>query len=328
MFKKLIPILLLSISLSACSKVTDEIPKESTEISTDVTISDNINLNKTITLSGKTLSYNKYLSIENLLFFPDPLNNNNLSLAKISSSDTSVANNAIIEFYPYSLISILKNATNNIYFSSNSEDSGLFELDYVNYKITKLHDSIPLEMIYIENKIIYINSEDRFIYCYDLDKKENSLLSSNKSSNLLYNNSYILYKNLDDNSKIYSINLDGTNNNPITDVSVDSLAVLNNILFYFDSENNNILCSIDPSTKKVTKYMNIMGHNLKEYDEVLYYISTENPNSLYSLLQSSDSESFENKLIYSDFVNDYFINDNGIYIEKASNIDGITIIKN
>ena len=327
MLKKLISTLFLStLLLVGCSAQSNETPKENVEVSNDVIVSDNNEPSKNITLSGKSLYYNKYLYIENLLFFPDPLNNNNISIAKISSDDTLVSSSSIIDFYPYTLVSIDMNDT-TIYFSSNSQDSGLFKLDYVNSEITKLYDSIPLEMFYIEDKIVYINSKDKFIYYYDLNKNENILLSDNKSSNLLYNNEYIFYKNLDDNSKIYSVKIDGTSKYKITDVSVDSLAIYNNNIFYFDSENNNILSSIDPSTEKVTKYLNIKGQNLKEYDGTLYYISVEEPNTLYSLSKGADSTSFEGNLIYSDFVNDYFPSSNGIYIEKASNLEEITILK-
>lgn len=327
MLKKLISTLILSILLLvSCSAPSTETPKENTEVSNDVTVSDNTESSKNITLSDKTLYNNKYLYIENLLFFPDPLNNNNLSLAKISSDDTLVSNGSIIDFYPYALLSIDKNG-NTIYFSSNSQDGGLFQLDYVNSKITKLIDSIPLEMFYTEDKIVYINSKDKYIYYYDLKKNENVLLSNNKSSNLLYNNKYIFYKNLDDDSKIYSVKIDGTSKHKITDVSVDSLAISNNNLLYFNGDNDNILCSVDLSTQKVNKYLNIKGHNLKEYDGTLYYISTEDPNALYSLSQSTDGESYEGNLIYSDFVNDYFPSSNGIYIEKASNLEEITILK-
>lgn len=328
MLKKIISTLFLStLLLVGCSIQSSETPKETTEVSTNVVVSNNTESIKNLVLSGKTLYYNKYLYIENLLFFPDPSNNNNLSLAKISSDDTLVSNSSIIDFYPYQLVSIDQKDNNTIYFSSNSQDSGLFHLDYTNSKVTKISDSIPLEMFYIEDKIIYINSKDKFIYYYDLKKNENVLLSNNKSSNLLYNNKYILYKNLDDDSKIYSVKIDGTSKYKITDVSIDSFVIYNNNIFYFDSENNNILCSIDPSTEKIAKYLNIKGQNLKEHDGNMYYISTESPNALYSLSQSNDGESFEGILIYSDFVNDYFPSSNGIYIEKASNLEEITILK-
>lgn len=326
MLKKLISTLILStLLLVGCSTQSNETPKENIEVSNDVIISDNES-SKNITLSGKTLYNNKYLYIENLLFFPDPLNNNNISIAKISSDDTLVSSSSVIDFYPYTLVSIDKN-DDTIYFSSNSQDGGLFKLDYVNSEITKLYDSIPLEMFYTEDKIVYINSKDKYIYYYDLNKNENVLLSDNKSSNLSYNNKYVFYKNLDDNSKIYSVNIDGESKYKITDVSVDSLAIYNNNIFYFDSENNNTLSSIDPLTEKVTKYLNIKGQNLKEYDGTLYYISIENPNALYSLSENADAKSFEGNLIYSDFVNDYFPSSDGIYIEKASNSEEITILK-
>jgi uncharacterized lipoprotein NlpE involved in copper resistance len=327
MIKKLISALLLStLLLVGCSEKTQEIPKEDNEVSNKVTVSDNTESTKNIVLSGKTLYHSKYLYIENLLFFPDPSNNNNLSLAKISSDDTLVSKGSIIDFYPYSLVSIDRK-DNTIYFSSNSQDGGLFKLEYIDSKVTRITESIPSEMFYVEDKIVYINSKDKFIYYYDLKKNENVLLSDNKSSNLLYNNKNIFYKNLDDGSKIYSVKIDKTNKHKITDVSVDSLIIYNNNLFYFDGDNNNILSSINPSTKKVTKYSNIKGHNLKEHDGTMYYISTENPNALYSLSEDSANESFKQNLIYSDFVNDYFPSSDGIYIEKASILEEIIILK-
>lgn len=327
MIKKLISVLLLStLLLVGCSEKTQENPKEDSEVSNKVTVSDNTESTKNIVLSGKTLYYSKYLYIENLLFFPDPSNNNNLSIAKISNDDTLVSNGSIIDFYPYSLVSIDKK-DNTIYFSSNSQDGGLFKLEYIDSKITKITESIPLEMFYVEDKIIYINSKNKFIYYYDLKKNENVLLSDNKASNLLYNNKNIFYKNLDDNSKIYSVKIDKTNKHKITDVSVDSLIVYNNTLFYFDGDNNSILSSINPSTEKVTKYSNIKGHNLKEYDGTMYYISTDSPNTLYSLSEDPANESFKQNLIYSDFVNDYLPSSDGIYIEKASNLEEIIILK-
>ena len=59
----------------------------------------------------------------------------------------------------------------------------------------------------------------------------------------------------------------------------------------------------------------------------MYYISTDNPNALYSLSEDPANESFKENLIYSDFVNDYFPSSNGIYIENASNLEEIIILK-
>lgn len=65
---------------------------------------------------------------------------------------------------------------------------------------------------------------------------------------------------------------------------------------------------------------------MKQYNDKIYFINSESPNSLHSLTMNTNEDKFESTLILSDFVNDYFITNDKIFVEKASNLNGIQVL--
>ncbi|NLZ34129.1 MAG: DUF5050 domain-containing protein [Clostridiales bacterium] len=334
MFKKVLSILLISsLFLTGCTKGTEEdnsdIPTPNNQDAKNK-ISSNIKSKeityKNIIISGETLTLNKFLYLGNLLFFANPKDGDKLTLAEIPNTNTYIKEDYIKNSYDYS-INYLTSINNIIYFSSTSQNNrGLYTFNYEKDAITKLNDDITINLISNENYLYYINSSDKLIYSYNTKSKEKKLLSNNKAGKFIFNNNFIFYQNLNDNSKLYALKSDGTANIKLTDVSVDSFITYNNGLLFFDSSNDNILCFLDLTQNKITKHSYIKGENLKQYNDNIYYINKESPNSLNSLNISDNEDKFEANLILSDYVNDYFITNGKIFIDKASNLNGIQVL--
>jgi len=335
MFKKAFLLLLASsLLLVACSKDPEETKNNSSSITnnqeTNNIISSNINnkkeTNKNISLSNETLTPNKFLYLGNLLFFSNPKNDNKLTVAEIPYDNTYINDIYIINSFDYS-INYITSINNIIYFSSASQkDRGIYSFNYEKDTISKLNDDVAINLVSNDKYLYYINSSDKLIYSYDIKLKNKKLLSNNKAGKFIFNNNFIFYQNLDDNSKLYALKADGTSNIKLTDVSVDSFITYSNGLLFFDSSNDNILCFLNLSQNKITQYSYIKGENLKQYNNKIYYINSNSGNSLNSLSMNNNEEKFETSLVLSDFINDYFITKQKIFIDKAANLNGIQVL--
>ncbi len=338
MFKKAFPILLmLTLLLVGCSKGAEEGENDTAStpntqetknnISSKVSFTDNKkDTSKNVILSTETLTSNKFLYLGNLLFFPNPEDNNKLTLAEIPDSNTYINEDYIKTSFDYS-ISYINSIDNIIYFSSISQDNkGLYKFDYEKDTFSKLSNDIAVDLISKDDYFYYINSSDKLIYSYNVKSNEKKLLSNKRAGKFIFNNNFIFYQNLDDNSNLYALKSDGTSNIKLTDVSVDSFITYNNGLLFFDSSNDNTLYFLNLSQNKITKHSYIKGYNLKQYNDKIYFINSESPNSLHSLTMNTNEDKFESTLILSDFVNDYFITNDKIFVEKASNLNGIQVL--
>lgn len=167
--------------------------------------------------------------------------------------------------------------------------------------------------------IFYINNINSSLCSINPNTKEHNMITNDKCGNFVLNGNNILYQNLSDNSSLYSINIDGTNRNKLTSAPVDSFSAYNNYIYYISSIDNK-LYKLDLSLKTTTKMGNIKGSNLKIFNQKLYYIDF-NTNTLNSINLNNFDKDPSYQTISKDMINDYFINSEGIFIYKPSNIN-------
>ncbi|WP_291649588.1 DUF5050 domain-containing protein [Clostridium sp.] len=326
MIKKTFFLLIISTFLFAgCTSKdsnTDSINK-TTSLSTSY--KESINDNTKIILSGKTSTYNKYISLGNLLFFPNPANNNKLSVLDFSKTINKITNDLVIDIFDYSVDSI---ATDNnfIYFSSLSNSKGLYKLDYQKKTVTKIDDSYPKGLTYQNDKLYYTDLNTQNIYSFDVKSNSKTLLTNTRVGEFIINNNSIYYKNLDDYSKLYCLKIDNKSNFKLTDTPVDSFITYSNNLLFINTSDSNSLYSLDSSNKEIKKLLNINAAKLKQFDDKIYFINNNDPNSIYELKPSDQNNNFDYYKVFSDFTNEYFPTDKGIFIETSSNTNEIEIL--
>lgn len=329
MTKKLIlPIIASLFVFVGCSnnKNNNEAIEENNKTTLTTSYRETTDNNEKIILSGKTSSNTKFTLLGNLLFFPDPNNNEKLSVSDISEGIDNIANNSIIDIFNYSVNSLATDG-NYIYFSSISDERGLYRLDYQKKEINKINDDANLEMVYQENKLYYISSKDNKLYSYDIKNKEKKLLSDSSASNIILNNTSIFYKNLNDESKLYCLTTDGSANFKLTNSPVDSFVIYDNKnILFSNSSDNNYIYSLDQSTFETKRILGTSVSNLKQYEDNIYFINNEDPNSLYTLIPSNENNKFEYSNVFPYFVNEYYMTDKYVFIEAASSLDNIKII--
>lgn len=328
MIKKFIlPIIASSLLLVSCTAKSNEAIEEKKQTNLTTSYKDKIITNKKIAFLGKSHFNNKYIFLGNLLFFPNPSNNERLSVAEVSEGSTNIPDDSIIDSFNYNINSIVTDG-NNIYFSSSSIDKGIFKLDYQTKEITNIINDSAIEMVYYESKLYYISSIDNNIYTYSIKEKERKLLSSSKASNLIINNNSIFYKNLSDKAKLYCLTIDGSSNFKIIDFPIDSFVIYNDEILFSNSNDNNYLYSINPSTSESKKILDIKVSKLKQNDNKIYFINNEDPNYLYELTTNNETNKFEAIKIFSYFINDYYTSENLLFIEAAHSLDNIKILSN
>lgn len=328
MIKKFIlPVIASSLFLVSCSTKGNEVIEEKKQTNLTTSYKQNIITDKKIAFLGKSYFNNKYIFLGNLLFFPNPSNNERLSVAEVSDDSTNITNNSIIDSFNYNVNSIVKDET-TIYFSSTSIDKGIYKLDYQTKEITNLINDSATEMIYYEGKLYYISSIDNNIYTYSIKEKEKKLLSSSKASNIIINNNSIFYNNLSDKAKLYCLKIDISSNFKVIDYPIDSFVINNDEILFSNSNDNGYLYSINPSTFETKKILDIKVSNLKRNDNKIYFINNEDPNSLYELTRNNDTNKFEAIKVIPYFINDYYPSENLLFIESAHSLDDIKILSN
>lgn len=328
MFKRLsIIIISLNFILVSCSSDnnSDEVQQKSeTKITTS--FKENIDNSKKIIFSGKTLSINKYASLGNLLFFSDINNNNKLSVVTLPNTSSIIESNLIIDSFDFNLVSLATDE-NYIYFSSNSPEKGFYRLSYEKREITKLNTDFPVGLIYENERLYYINSNDNKLYYYNIKDNKTYLLSNSSTKSFILNNNSIFYINYNDGSKLYCLKTDGSSNFNITDIPVESFVIYDDQILFSNSNDNNYIYSLDINSFQIKKVLNLSASSLKQNSNNIYFINNEDPNSLYKLLPNKGDSNYEYTKVFSDYVNEYFITDSGIFIETANNLKSIQFIK-
>ena len=208
--KKLILIpLIYCVLLIGCSKASDPTTTDSTSktssnaesssySSTKVTLpSKTINYNEStqnLNFIASDLSYSKFISIGQLLFFSDSNNNNKLSVTSSSLSKNYIEDENIQDIYDYSVES-MTSIDNIIYFTNTSENNNLYKLDYEKKSITLVSSDSFSKIASSANDIIYINKAmGDTLGCYNTKNNTSIQLSSDKCGSFIVNGEYILYQ--------------------------------------------------------------------------------------------------------------------------------------
>ncbi|GAA0110518.1 DUF5050 domain-containing protein [Clostridium tertium] len=326
MVKKTLFLLIIStFLLTGCTNKDSNTDSTNNTTTLSTSYKESTNTDTKLTLSGKTSTYTKYIYLGNLLFFPNASNNNKLSVLDISKTTNKITNDLVIDDFDYSVDSI---ATDNnfIYFSSLSNSKGLYKLDYQKKNITKISDSYPKGLVYQNGKLYYTDLNTQNIYSLDIKSNSKTLLSNTKVGEFIVNNNSIYYKNLDDSSKLYCLKIDSGANFKLTDTPVDSFITYSNKILFINTSDNNSLYSLDSSTKEIKKALNINATKLKQFDDKIYFINNNDPNSIYELKTIDQDNNFNYNKVFSDFTNEYFPTDKGIFIETSSNTNEIEIL--
>ncbi|MCR1951095.1 DUF5050 domain-containing protein [Clostridium sp. DSM 100503] len=326
MIKRAFFILIISTFLFVgCVNKNSDTSSTTNSTSLSTSYKENINNNTKATLSGKTSTYTKYISLGNYLFFPNVANNNKLSILDISKPINKITNNLVVDSFDYSVDSL---ATDNnfIYFSSTSNSKGLYKLDYQKKNVTKINDSYPKGLVYQNEKLYYTDLNTQNIYSFDVKSNSKTLLSNTRVGEFIVNNNSIYYKNLDDSSKLYCLKLDKSANFKLTDAPVDSFITYSNKILFINTSDNNSLYSLDLSNNEVKKVIDINATKLKQFDDKIYFINNNDPNSIYELKAIDQNSNFDYNKVFSDFTNEYFPTDKGIFIETSSNTNEIEIL--
>ena len=327
MFKKILSLLLLSIFLMGCTnKVEEDVANAPTSkaINPSSTLSKTYSI-KDISLNNEVSYSSKYSFLGNLIVFPDPNNNNKLSISNSEELNRFIESESITNFYEYYITNTI-NINNSIYFTSNSpSNKGIFKFDYEKNTTEKINDYVPLNLAYQNGYLYFNNSNDKKLYSLEIKSNNVQLISNNKIGNFLVSNNFIIYQNLSDNSKLYAIKNDKTHSVKLTENPVDSFIALNNELLFFDSSNNNILSSLNLTNGSSERFSNIIGTNLKSDSNYIYFISSSEPNELYSLDFSNRNE-VSSKLLIKDFINEYYPVDGKFFLEFAIAWDRVYIL--
>jgi len=328
MIKKIIAIIMSSSFLFVgCSEADDQTSLEENKTTLTTSYKKEIDTSKRIVLSGKTSDYTKYSFLGNLLFFPDPNNDNKLSVAEIKEDTTTINESLIKEIFDYSVDSLVSDG-NYIYFSSISGDKGVYKLDYQKKEITKAINNSTLNLVYQNDFLYYIDSLSKGIYSFNLKTTEKKLLSSKQASEFILNNNSIFYKNIEDGNKLYCLKIDASANFKLTDYPVDSFVIYNNFILFSNTAEKNYMYSIDVSNLEVKKVLSLSTSKLKQYENTIYFINNDDPNSIYKLSDEGDNEELKYEKVFSSFTNDYFPYEEGLFIEAASNINKVILLRN
>lgn len=319
-------ILLFTITLNfifvGCSKnITEEISKENKnkiETSYQPTIDKNTNF----ILSENTLSYSKFIVLGDLLFSPDPNNNNKLSANTISTDFNKIDKDSIKDIFDYNAISLTSDGA-NVYFSSITPEKGIYKLDYEKKEITKLNNEYSLELVYNDAKLYYLNPTNHNLYYYDFKDNKSYLLINSNITNFSFNNNSIFYINNNDKSKLYCFKIYEKSNFKLTDSSIESYAIFDDEILFSNSNDNNYIYSINSSNLEIKKVLNINASSLKQNESNVYFINNEKSNSLYKLIKNHDLNTFEYISVFDGFINDYYPTSEYIFIEPANDLNTI-----
>ena len=336
--KKLILIpLIYCILLIGCSKADDTTRSDltsttsstaerssysNTKVSLPSSTTNYNNSTQNLNFIASDLSYSKFISMGQFLFFSDSNNNNKLSVTSSSLSANYIQDENIHDIYDYSVES-MTSIDNIIYFTNTSENNSLYKLDYERKSITLVSSNYFSEISNSANDIIYINKAmDNTLGCYSTKNNTSIQLSSDKCGSFIVNGEYILYKNLDDNSSLYVIKKDGSGRRKLTSTGVDSFATFKNYILYINAEDN-YLYSLDLTSETSKRIDLLNGTNLKHYDQTFYFISIEHSNHLYSFSIDDELNIIGKTPIINEARNYYCRTESGIFAR-----DGLIINKN
>lgn len=319
--------LFAAITITGCSE-NNSTPssKKSNSITTSTTSSD---IYKPFVLTDNNISPSSFIINGTSLLFCNWEDNNKISIINEPYPINSISSKDVVDFFNYSA-STLTLINNTLYFGDDSNSSNLASLNIADKTYTKLNSKHVHEISSLNNQYIFyldIPNEDsniRKLYRYDIDEKKDTQLTSDNVGKYIINNDFIIYQNLSDSSRLYKISIDGTAREQLTDYSVNSFTVYSNQLLTVNSDDNNSLYILDPSTLDSKRIGLLNISDLKSFNNKLYCLDSSNKlNALTVTAESSDSNL---STITSDSINEYYLTEKGIFLQKSINVNNPYII--
>lgn len=321
MRNKIISLLLITSSffLVGCNETTtkDTTPKQTPT----VTSTNSENFQTPFILTEETLYPSSFILDNNTLVFPNPDDNNKISLINTPLPTNHIENKDITSFAEYSTYTISK-ANGLYYFADDSNGDCLASIDMSTKNYKKLSNTKVTNLIATNSYLFYINKGDyKKLSSFEISTGKEFLLSNDRVGKFIINGDNIIYQNVSDSSKLYTVKKDGTNNKKLADFSVESFIIYNNMILAINSSDNNNLYSIDSATLNYNRLKIMNGENLKIFNNKIYYLDLNDGKYLNSLAVDLDKNTATSTLIYKEGVNDYFPSDNSIFIERSVNIN-------
>lgn len=316
-------IVLLSLPiLSGCTTNINNTNTQETSSTFTTTYKKEFPQKNNIILSDETYTNNNYLKLNNKLFFINSFNNYFLS-----NIDLNINLKDLTEYNTKNLItSSLSSITSNdgtIFFSYLNE-SGIYSFNIATNEILKLNNNKAINLTYYNNSIYYIDNYN--LYSYNLNNKATTLLISDKVADYSINNNIIFYKNFSNSCNLYYFELDNKVNQKLINSPIDSFVIYKDNIIFSNSTDNNYIYLLNLSNLETTKVLSLQSSNLKEINNNIYFINLTSPNTLCKLIIPDDLSNFSYSNIYNNYINNYFLTDNYLFIEDPSNPTVIKVV--
>lgn len=258
-----------------------------------------------------------FVSNNDLIYFPNWNDENRISSISKSSIKSNIITDDINDFFNYST-NHLAMVDSTIYFSDISYNNYLSLINLNDKSYKNLNSSKVSDICSIGTNLYYINQDDNNkLYSYNTLTNTETVISGGHVGKYLINGEFILFQNMDDNMKLYKTRTDGSETASLTDFSVDSFVIFDGSILAINSSDNNNLYKIDPVTLNPTRLFLMDGSNLKYYNNKIYYINHQDSNFLYSLNINLENSTVTSTLVVKDAINDYYLNADGVFLEKA-----------
>lgn len=267
-----------------------------------------------------------FISTNDFIYFPNWNDENRISSISKSSIKTNIITSDINDFFNYST-NYLTIVDNTIYFSDISCSNYLSSINLNDKSYKNLNSSKVSDICSIGTNLYYINQDDNNkLYSYNTVTNTEVVLSRGHVGKYLINGEFIFFQNMDDNMNLYKMRLDGSETGILTNFSVDSFIVIDGNILVINSADNNNLYKVDPITLNSTRLFLMDGSNLKYYNNKIYFINNQDSNFLYSLNINLENSTVTSTLVVKDAINDYYLNDYGIFLEKAIDSNSTYVI--
>lgn len=283
-----------------------------------------------LVLNDDNIEPSSFVMNDKSLLFTNWEDNNKISILNEPFPKGDITTKNVADFFNYSATSIAL-SNNFIYFGDQASSSNLASINLADKSYTKLNSKHAYDVTAVNNEaIVYLdlsesNSSYRKLYKYDINSKKDLCLAPDNVGKYIINNNFILYQNLSDNSKLYKVSLDGKEKEKLTDFSVDSFAAYDSQLLAVNTSDNNNLYIIDPTTLDSKKYTTLSMTDLKVFKNSIYLLDSSNKLCKLEIQINPETPIDKNKVklttLSSDFINEYYPTDSGIFVQKAINVN-------
>lgn len=258
--------------------------------------------------------------------------NNNISVIQEPYDEGRVNTKNVIDYLSYSTSSFTV-INNLVYFRDDNNKGILSSVDLTTKSYIPINTEFKVSSIIGNGSTVYfINDTNGYnLMSYDTIDKTFKLITSDKVGKYMIDTDVVIYINKSDNNTLYSINTDGTNKQKLTSFSIDSFAPNGNEIITINSSDDNNLYSINLLDLSEKRLAIMYGEDLRKINGVFYFINKRNGNHLESLTidstdESNPSISFSD--ISSESVNDYYVTEDAIFIQRSADVNNAYSIIN